>query len=229
MVLKRQMEVVANNLANLSTPGFKGEAMMFIEHLARTAPREKISFVQDIATVRDLKSGPMTETGNPFDLAIRGEGYFAVQTPDGERYTRAGGFTLDPDGQIVTARGYALLSDGGAPFIVPTDARDVVIAEDGTVSTDEGELGRIGLVRFENEQALRKLANGLFETAGQQPEPVVDPDIQQGKIESSNVAGVVEMTRMIEIVRSYQAAADLAKQEHERQRRAIEALSPVRR
>jgi flagellar basal-body rod protein FlgF len=228
MVLKRQMDVLANNLANVTTPGFKGESMLFVEHLKRTDHSERLRFVQDIATVRDLAPGPMTHTGSPFDLAIRGDGYFAVETPEGERYTRAGGLALDADGQIVTAQGLALLSDGGSPITVPPDAASVTVARDGTVSSDQGEIGRIRLVRFESPQVLNKLEHGLYDAAGQEPLPVEAPDIQQGKVEGSNVVGMVEMTKLITTVRSYQAAANLADQEHQRQRRAIEALASVR-
>ncbi len=229
MVLRREMDVLANNLANLTTPGFKAERMLFVEHLKRTDHQEKIRFVQDIATVRDLKPGPLTHTGSPLDLAIRGDGYFAVETAGGERYTRAGGFALDAEGQVVNAQGQALLDDGGSPLTVPTETAAVTVAQDGTVSSEDGEIGRIRLVRFDKPQALKKLQHGLYSAAGQEPLPVQTPDIQQGKLERSNVAGVVEMTTMIATVRSYKAAANLAEQEHQRQRRAIEALASVRR
>lgn len=229
MVLQRQMDVLANNLANLTTPGYRGEAMLFAEHLSRTDPREKISFVQDLSTVRDLGAGPLTHTGNTLDLAIRGEGYFTIETPDGARYSRAGGFTLDADGQVVTARGQALLGDGGGPIVVPSGTSTITVARDGTLSTEQGEIGRIRLVTFENEQALAKRAAGLYDAAGQEPLPVADPVIEQGKLEGSNVAGIVEMTKMMSAVRSYQSAANMANQEHERQRRAIDTLAGVRR
>lgn len=229
MVLRRQMDVLANNLANLTTPGYRGETMVFAEHLSRTEPREKISFVQDLATRRDLRAGPLNHTGNPFDFAIRGDGYFAVETPEGELYSRAGGFTLDADGQVVTAQGQALLGDGGGPIVVPAETSTIMVARDGTISTEEGEIGRIRLVSFENEHALGKRAAGLYDANGQAPLPVAEPVIEQGKLEGSNVAGIVEMTKMTRVVRSYQAAANIANQEHERQRRAIEALAGVRR
>jgi flagellar basal-body rod protein FlgF len=229
MVLRRQMDLLANNLANLTTPGYRGESMLFVEHLKPTQPREQVAFVQDLATVRDLRAGPMSHTGNPLDLAIKGEGYFAVETPEGERYTRAGGFTLDPDGQIVTVKGYPLLGKGGAPITVPPDSGAVTVARDGTVSSDQGELGRIRLVGFGNEQALAKLEGGLYDAKDQEPLSLEEQDIQQGKLEASNVAGIVEMTKLISAVRSYQAAANMANQEHQRQRRAIDALAGVRR
>lgn len=229
MVLQRQMDVVAHNLANLTTPGYRGEGMLFVEHLQRTEPQEKIAFVRDLATFRDLKAGPLNHTGNPLDMAIRGEGYFTVETDEGPRYTRAGSFTLDPTGQVVTAEGFPVLGESGAPLVVPTESSALQVARDGTVSTDQGEVGRIRPVRFENEQALKKQAAGLYDPAGQAPVPIDQPFIEQGKVEGSNVTGVVEMTKMISAVRSYQAAAKMSDEEHQRQRRAIDALSATRR
>ena len=217
----------AQNVANLATPGYRAESMLFVEHLKQTEPGEKVRFVQDIATLRDLKTGPITHTGNTFDLAIAGRGYFTVETAEGPRYTRGGGFTLDLDGGIVSARGDALLDDGGAPLSVPPDAGEIVVARDGTVSGDDGEIGRIALVTFDNEQALVKRAAGLYDAGAQAPLPVVDPNIQQGKLEGSNATGVIEMTKLIDTVRSYQHAARLADEEHQRQRRAIDSLAGV--
>lgn len=228
MVLRRQMDVVANNVANMATPAFKGEGMMFVEHLRRTEPGERVRFVQDIATVRDLRSGPLTHTGGVLDLAIQGDGYFAVETPDGQRYTRAGGFTLDPEGQIVTAQGYPVLSDGGAPLTLPVDADEITVSRDGTIATDQGEIGRVAVLGFADEQALRHLEGGLYDPDGQEAVPVETPEVEQGALEGSNVAGVVEMTKLIATVRSYQAAAKMADEEHQRQRRAIDGLAPVR-
>lgn len=228
MVLRRQMDVMANNVANIATPAFKAEGMMFVEHLRKTEPGEKIRFVQDIATVRDLRPGALTHTGGPLDLAIQGEGYFAVETPEGPRYTRAGGFTLDADGQIVTARGYPLLDDGGAPLALPTDAGEITVSRDGTIVTDQGEVGRVGVVGFADEQALKHLEGGLYDSDGQEPVPVETPEVEQGALEGSNVAGVVEMTKLIATVRLYQSAAKMADEEHQRQRRAIDALASVR-
>ena len=229
MVLRRQMDVIANNLANLNTPGYKGEAMLFVEHLKRTLDNEKISFVQDIAVVRNLSDGPMTRTGNQLDLSIRGEGYFVVETDEGERYTRAGNFTLDDSGQIATAQGHPVLGDGGAPIVIPPGSDGITITADGSVNAGEKQVGRIQVVSFENEHALRKLKDGLYDAGNQDPKPLEEVEIQQGMLEDSNVSGVLEMTKMINTVRSYQAAAKIAEDEHQRQRKAIEALVNARR
>ena len=223
-VLSRQMDVIATNLANLETAGFKAENMIFTELLEQTAEGEVLSLVHDVSFVRDLSEGPMVGTQSPLDLAIHGQGYFVVDTPDGERYTRHGVFQLDDGGQIVTTEGHPVLNNGGAPIVVPLDTSRITITRDGTISADAQEIGQIKLVSFENPQALSKIGSGLYEAVGQTPTTDPDSEVLQGMVENSNVKGVVEMTRMIDTVRSYQAAAKLADTEHQRILDAIEAL-----
>lgn len=223
-VLSRQMDVIATNLANLETAGFKAENMIFTELLEQTAEGEVLSLVHDVSFVRDLSEGPMVGTQSPLDLAIHGQGYFVVDTPDGERYTRHGVFQLDDGGQIVTTEGHPVLNNGGAPIVVPLDASRITITRDGTISADAQEIGQIKLVSFESPQALSKIGSGLYEAIGQTPTTDPDSEVLQGMVENSNVKGVVEMTRMIDTVRSYQAAAKLADTEHQRILDAIEAL-----
>src|SRR6185312_11727364 len=143
MAIQRQMDVVANNLANASTPAFKGEEMLFSQYLVRpSGQRSPIAFVQDAGTVRDLREGPITQTGNPLDLAISGQGYFAVQTPLGVRYTRNGHFQLDSQGQIVTSQGYPVLTNSGQPLVVPANTHGITVATDGTVSVGQDGSGQ---------------------------------------------------------------------------------------
>ncbi len=224
MTLRREMDVIANNMANLNTPAYKGESMLFVEYLESTESGEKMSFVQDIAMVRNLTEGPMTATENPLDTAISGDGYYEVETPLGPRYTRNGAFRLNIDGELVTANGDKVLDDRGNPIALPPNSRDVTITRDGAVSTDQGPAGTIGLVRFDNEQALIKLANGLYDADGQDALPAEDAEIVQGMVEGSNVAGIIELTKMIETVRRYSATGRMVNDEHERQRRAIQSL-----
>ena len=223
-VLSRQMDVIATNLANLETAGFKAENMIFTELLEQTAEGEVLSLVHDVSFVRDLSEGPMVGTQSPLDLAIHGQGYFVVDTPDGERYTRHGVFQLDDGGQIVTTEGHPVLNSGGAPIAVPLDTSSITITRDGTISADAQEIGQIKLVSFESPQALSKIGSGLYEAIDQTPTTDPDSEVLQGMVENSNVKGVVEMTRMIDTVRSYQAAAKLADTEHQRILDAIEAL-----
>ena len=227
-VLARQMDVIATNLANLETAGFKSENMIFTELIEKTADGEFLSLVHDVSFVRDLAEGPFTGTNSSLDLAIDGDGYFVVDTPDGERYTRHGVFQLDDTGNIVTTEGHQVLGSGGAPIAIPLDTSTITIARDGTISADTNEIGRIKLVRFDDPQALSKVGSGLYDAKGQPPLPANDSQVFQGMIENSNVKGVVEMTRMIDTVRSYQAAAKLADTEHQRILDAIsDLMDPV--
>lgn len=224
-VLARQMDVIATNLANLETAGFKSEHMIFTELIEQTSEEEFLSIVHDVSFVRDLAEGPLTGTHSPLDLAIHGDGYFVVDTPDGERYTRHGVFQLDDNGNIVTTEGHPVLGSSGAPIAIPLDATDIAITRDGTISADTNEIGRIKLVRFDDPQALSKVGSGLYDAKEQTPQPANGSEVLQGMVENSNVKGVVEMTRMIDTVRAYQAAAKLADTEHQRILDAIEALT----
>lgn len=225
MVLRRQMDVIANNLANMTTPAYKAEKMLFVEHLKKTDGTDRVSLVQDIGMVRSLGEGQMTKTDNPLDLAISGDGYFTIETPGGERYTRNGVFQLDAQGRIVTTQGDPVLSVDGNPITIPVDKSTITIAKDGTVSADEDQIGRIRVVRFENQQELEKQANSLFDSGLQEPEATDDASVLQGMIEGSNVQGIAEITRMMATSRSYSSASKLIEQEHERQRRAIQVLA----
>ncbi len=224
-VLSRQMDVIATNLANITTSGYKAEQMIFTEIIETTTVGESISIVHDVGFVRDLSEGPMTETDNPLDMAIHGEGFFVIQTLDGDRYTRHGVYLLDPGGRIVNTEGHLLLDSGGVAITIPIDTSTISIARDGTISADAREIGQIKIVRFANEQALTKIGSGLLDAGTQIPEPATDAQVIQGMIETSNVKGVTEMTQMINTVRSYQAAAKLADTEHQLILDAIEALT----
>ena len=223
-VLSRQMDVIATNLANLNTAGFKTESLIFKERVESAGDNQVISLVHDVSYFRDVSEGPLTSTNNPLDLAIRGDSYFAVKTPQGTRYTRHGVFQLDNLGQIVTSDGNQLLGAGGAPITIPPNASNIIVARDGTVSADAAQIGRIEVFRFDNPAALTKVGNSLLDAKGQAAQPTRDSDIAQGMVEGSNVNGVAEMTRMIDTVRSYQAANNLVDMEHKRILDAIDGL-----
>jgi flagellar basal-body rod protein FlgF len=224
MTLQREMSVVANNMANINTPAYKGQSMLFVEYLETSDSGEKMSFVQDIALVRNLAEGQMTSTSNPLDVAISGDGYFEIETPTGPRYTRQGVFQLNANGELVTSSGARVLGDGGNSITLPANSSNVTITPDGTVSTEQGPAGRLRVVRFEDEQAMIKVADGLYDPDGQDPLPAEDIEVLQGMVEGSNVQGIIELTKMIDTVRSYTSTARLINDEHERQRRAIQSL-----
>lgn len=230
MVLRNQMDVVANNIANASTPGFKAEMMLMSEVELPAERGVDLSYVQDFATARDFSPGALRATGNDLDLAIQGDGFFAVQTPDGVRYTRVGRLQLDANGTLVTNQGYPVLASGGAVTIDPDDG-PVNIAEDGTISTDLGiggqqmvVAGKLDLVDFADRGKLTPTQDNLFDPNGQQPTAATGK-IAQGMLEDSNVRPIIEMTSLIEVTRNYQAMQRFLDSEHERQRRAISSIT----
>ena len=228
-VLRRQMDVIAHNIDNMNTTGFKGEKMMAIQHLVRSRGGEnifgdKLAFARDIATVRDTSEGAFVETDNPLDLAIHGDGFFVVESDGEQFYTRNGHFRLDDTGQLVTGRGDAVLSDGGQKIFLSPEDTEITISRDGTVSTENGELGRIKVVRFENDQAMQRLPDALYSTSAL-PEDVERPHMVQGMLEGSNVEGIIEMTRMITVSRAYAGISKLIERENERIRRMVREMA----
>jgi len=226
MALRRQMDVVANNIANAATPSYKGEHMMFAEFLGKTQSGQPMSFVQDVGTYRDTKQGALTHTGNQLDVALDGEGYLKVQTPLGIRYTRNGRLQLDASGQAVTSQGYPVLAEGDSPLTVPSDARDITVTRDGTVSTDQGQAGKFAVVKFANENDLAPASAGLYVTQAT-PTPAPDTGLVQGMVEESNVQPIVEMTRMMTVAQDFASAQKLLDSESDREKTAIDKLGRV--
>lgn len=228
--LQRHMNVIANNLANLNTTGFKLGRLMFIDHLVRTRGGDAIggdqlAYVRDIATYRDTAEGGMETTGNPLDVAIRGVGFLALETDKGDpRYSRNGRFRLNEEGKLVNNLGMAVLSESGQPFFFSPEDKQITIARDGTISTENGDLGRLRIVRFKNDQQLRETESGLYQT-DQTPEDADQRDVVQGMLESSNVEAVVELTRMIEVQRAYESVKQLLDREDERLKRVVRELA----
>jgi flagellar basal-body rod protein FlgF len=227
----RSMDVIANNLANLSTPAFKREAVKFEEFVQQVQPSEDqsgpqtVSFVQDTGVVRDLSEGRLERTGAPYDLAINGKGYFVVQTAAGDRYTRNGHLTLNGDGQLITDSGDAIQGDGG-PITITADDGDIHVAADGTVSGKQGQIGKFKVVDFANERTLQKEGDSLYSTA-QSPTTVANAQIMQGTLETSNVEPVIEISRMIDVMRAYQATATMAQSQDDLKRQAIDKLGSM--
>ena len=225
--LRQALDVVANNIANVNTPGYQAERMVFRDFLVQPRNQGPLSFVQDVGTARDLSEGPLQSTGNPLDVALNGEGYFVLDTPLGERYTRHGSFQLDGDGQIVTSAGYPVLGANG-PIEVNPDGGQISIASDGTISDETGLLGRLRVVRFDDPQELKKAAGSSFIAPdGVNPQNVEAPTLVQGMIEGSNVNAIGEMTRMITLHRTHDSVARFIQQEDTRQKDMIDTLGKV--
>lgn len=237
MALSRELDVVANNIANIDTTGYKADGSLFEEFLgsaARSSQNDgRVSFVLDRGVWHDMNQGPMQRTANPLDVAIDGDGFLVVQTPQGERYTRNGSLQINATGQLVTNDGNPVLGDAGPITFQRTD-RQISISRDGTISVREGSSnadsarGKIRLVAFDNKQQLRKDGSGTFTAAdGTAPHPATTAGLQQGSIEKSNVRGVVEMSRMIEITRSYTQIATMLQQQGDQSTQAIDKLADV--
>lgn len=240
MVLERQMDVVANNVANVNTSGFKADRSLFEEYLNSGAHEDnfsrgdrRVSFVQDRATFHDFSAGPSELTKNPLDVAIDGGGFLAVQTPAGERYTRDGGLQINNQGQLVTAGGNPVLGTSGPIVFQPTD-KQINIAPDGNVTVIEGTgridsvRGKLRIVSFADAQKLVKEGSNLYSAGqGAAAQPDIASKVRQGFIEKSNVNSVTEMSRMIEITRTYTQISALLTQQSDLHKSAIEKLADV--
>lgn len=229
--LQRQMDVVANNIANMNTTGFKSQALLFQEYLAPVArdrdfayPDQLLSYVEGWGTVGDFSGGAMIETGNPLDVALVGEGFLAVQSPAGERWSRGGTLAIDRNGVLVDLNGNPVLSEGG-PITFDTSETDIGISADGTISSSAGTKGQLRLVEFDNLQELTREGDSLF--AGGTPVAAAATSVVQGSIENSNVSGVAEMTEMIRVQRAYESLASLAQRQDDIRRDAIKRLGSL--
>lgn len=192
-----RLAVLANNLANVNTPGFKADQVHFSEVLNDLTEGPDVRMGQFI----ELHPGPIEQTGNPLDVAIQGDGFFMVDTPAGQRFTRDGSFRIGEAGLLITSEGHPV-SGANGPIAIDPAAGQVTITENGTVIAGDIPAGTIELFEFADPSSLRKLGGNLFSGLGQTP--VENPRVMQGAIERSNVESVVEMTRMIEISRGYE-------------------------
>lgn len=225
----RTMDVIANNIANVSTPGYEAthlESGAWIDRMrgVDSPPGgHDLVYTQAVGIWRDARPGPIRHTGNPLDLAIASGGYFTVQTPNGPRLTRDGKFGLLPDGTIADAAGNPLLDTGGQKITVPPQSGALTIATDGTISTTQGIVGQVGVVTVSVPQSLQAEGGNLFK-ATQAPVPDPTPRIVQGALEGSNVKPIVEITRMLEASQNFQMIAQFVSAERSRGQTAISQL-----
>jgi flagellar basal-body rod protein FlgF/flagellar basal-body rod protein FlgG len=241
VALGRELEVIANNIANINTTGFKADGSVFAEYVSPTASADnflgadrRVSFVQDRATWVDMSQGPLERTNNPLDVAVNGKGYLVVQTPRGERYTRNGALQINSTGELVTSEGYQVLGESGPITFQPKD-RNITISEDGTISAQEGnntatesQRGQLRIVSFDQPGQLQKDGSSTFAApANAAPQADKISRIVQGVVEKSNVRSVIEMSRMIEVTRTYTQIANVLAQQADLQRTAIEKLADV--
>jgi len=227
LALFRDMAATTNNIANTNTTGFQAEKMIFSEYLSRDnnlGDRNKMSFANDVSTYRYVQDGSRRKTGNALDVAIEGSGYFMVETPLGQRYTRAGNFSLDGNGVLITAEGYPVLDDSGQRIEFPPETQDIGIGSAGNISVNGEDFGTIGVAQFENPQLLTQTAGGLYMS---EVEPAIGNEdtvkISQGMLENANVQPVIELTHMIDVSRNVASTAKYIETIYDLQRKTTNA------
>ena len=215
------LDATANNIANASTAGFHGDRVTFREALTAARSPDIASVGAGTARI-DSQAGALTQTENPLDLALEGDGYFGVATPGGPRYTRAGNFQLDQARNLVTADGFQVRGAGGAPINVPADAGDIAIAVDGTVSAGGNEIGKLELVRFAPNQ-LKREGGTLFSATGR-PLTTELPKVRSGMLEASNVNVVRGVVDLVKVSRTYESLMRMIQGYHDIESRAAREL-----
>lgn len=233
VALRRKLDVIANNVANMDTAGYKRVSLDFEEARMPKASatlfqrRDRDNrFVREGATMHDFSTGSIEQTGNDLDVAIENEsGFFAVQTAGGERYTRAGDFAIDNNGRLVTAGGHPVLGDGGEITFGPEET-NISIAHDGTISSSAGLRGKLRVVEFANPDSLDKVGDNLY-ASSTPPQAPAFVRVRQGALEKSNVSGVEELTAMMDVQRAYERISNMVKQQNDLSSKAIERLGSV--
>ena len=227
---QRTMDVVAGNIANVNTVGYKAERVLFSDFLVKqkdayTAPGGRtLSFTQDRATYRDHSTGTLTQTGNPLDLALGSNGFFSVQTANGVRLTRSGRFGLRADGTVADSSGNALLDTGGSPIQLPAGDSHIQVAADGTLSAETGRIAQVGVVEVGDFNQLFPEGGKLFRS-NVTPQPAVKPHVVQGSLEESNVQPITELTQMMQTEREFQFISQFVSSEADRQQSAIDKIT----
>ncbi|WP_293905698.1 flagellar basal-body rod protein FlgF [Phenylobacterium sp.] len=229
MVLRREMDIIANNIANIDTNGFKVESL--IQKTDPAAPAmtlggpKPVKFVAPDGVARDFGQGALVKTGGPLDVSIDGQGFFQVQGADGPRFTRDGRFTTDPTGKLVTQGGLAVLDEGGGEIIIDGEKGQVDIGPDGSLSQGKEAVGKLGVFTFANQGALEKTGDNLYRNVSNlSPEKATDATVRPGMLESSNVKPILEITRMVEVSRSYEQTAKMMDSAADLSRRSVERL-----
>ena len=228
MVLNDAMTMVANNVANANTAGYRTQNPMFEQYISKERyDKHDLSMVYDMGQYDTTQPGPVQLTGNPYDVALNGPGFIAITAPSGEmQYTRSGNFTVNSNNELVTSSGYKVSGPGGDAITIPTGAKEVKITAAGDVTADGNTVGTMGIFEFNNLQNLTPAGNGLY-SSKDGGRPATETSVIQGSLEGSNVNAIQETTRMIEILRSYQSTMRMIENEQERQVNGIQTLSKI--
>lgn len=229
MTLRRELDIVANNIANADTTGFKVEQLLLGSEMGERARnafiRPGVSFVLDNGVGRDFGQGELAQTSRNLDFAIEGEGaFFKLTDGQGEAYTRDGAFTVDGEGRLVTEGGAAVQGDGGDIILDPT-LGEPSVAADGAISQNGALVGKLSIVRFDTLGALEKGGDGLYRNASNAAaSEAPDARVRQGMLEGSNVNPILEITNLIEIQRAYESISRMIENTNDLSRRAVERL-----
>ncbi|WP_299947447.1 flagellar hook-basal body complex protein [uncultured Ruegeria sp.] len=221
--LMNEMRMVANNIANANTTGYRQQGVVFSEFVRDMPGNPSLSLSRAQVRNTSLQQGMLTETGGSFDFAIEGDGFFMIETPAGNRLTRAGSFSPNAEGDLVTMDGHRVMDSNGAPVFVPPDADTIDVGSDGTMSVNGQILGQIGVYGVADPQNLVREGSTHFRPGGQ-VDPMDEPVVLHRFLEGSNVNAVGQVTRMIEVQRAYELGQSFLEAEDERVRGALKAL-----
>jgi flagellar basal-body rod protein FlgF len=221
--LAQEMRIVANNIANAATAGFRQEGLIFSEFIQNSPDHSSVSMSRAGVRNTSLAQGPLTQTNGTFDFAIEGDGFFLVETPQGTRLTRAGNFSPNSDGDLVSVGGHRVLDAGGAPLFVPGGTQDIRLATDGTLSSGGRVLGRIGVFQPSDPKDMTR-EDGVLFRSDKGTDPVDQPKLLQGFLEGSNVDPILQVARMVEIQRGYELGQSFLENEDKRIRNAVKSL-----
>jgi flagellar basal-body rod protein FlgF len=216
------LDATANNIANASTAGYQGERVSFREALGNAQSPDVMMVSAQTAHAVDGTGGALMQTDNPLDVALEGDGLFSVETPQGTRYTRAGNFQLDSQGQLVTQDGYPVMGTGGQPITLPPNAGNVTISGEGDVKADGATVGSLELVRFAPSQ-LKREGGSMFSASGA-PAAGDPPKVRSGVLESSNVNIVRGVVDLVKVSRSYESLMKMIQGYHDVESRAARDL-----
>lgn len=220
--LRRQMDITANNIANMTTTGFKGERVLFEEYVDQPQAKNPTSYVRDFGLVRDLTNGPLEPTMRPLDVALEGDGFFVIAGPEGEFYSRNGAFTLNADGELTHVSGYQVLGDNGQPIVLEDQTDRPTIDANGIITDGGGnEVGRLDVVMFDDQRDLRSVGNTLFTTEAA-PRPAEEFIVTQFALEGSNVKAIQEMTNMIMLSNQFISAQKMVDRDDSLDRKMIQ-------
>ena len=221
MGLLSEMQTLAQNVANSSTVGYRREGIVFSEFVNATGD-DSVSMASARARFIDESQGVLNKTGGVLDFAIEGDGYFRVETPDGERLTRAGNFALNPQGELVTPEGLRVLSADGAAIVIPEGEGRVSASSDGEISVGGNPVGQLGIAQVDPKTIARE-GNNLFR-ALEGTQPAESARVTQGFLEQSNVNSVTAISRLIEVQRAYELGQGMLEREHDRVSKLIQTL-----